>query len=159
MDLKTVILVFVLALNYKIIAGQEVPEWCRRRSPRLNCFVNPCDVMKCPAFPNAVCLNDNPCEPACKGNFYIEGRPTLSKRECKGKKRRKVKIPRKYENIRWCLNTKPRVCKENPCKIKKCPAYPRAVCLNSDPCEPYCVGEYYLGRRLLSTDECVGAED
>ncbi|XP_060571926.1 uncharacterized protein LOC132730086 [Ruditapes philippinarum] len=108
--------------------------------------------MKCPAFPNAVCLNDNPCEPACKGNFYIEGRPTLSKRECKGKKRRKVKIPR------WCPNAKPRVCKENPCNIKKCPAYPRAVCLNSDPCEPYCVGEYYLGRRLLSTDECA-AED
>ncbi|XP_052810802.1 uncharacterized protein DDB_G0274171-like isoform X1 [Mya arenaria] len=59
------------------------PVSCPPESPTLNCLVNPCEVDKCPEYPSAKCINDNPCEPACEGNFYIDSRK-LTKLECQG---------------------------------------------------------------------------
>ncbi|XP_060571922.1 uncharacterized protein LOC132730082 [Ruditapes philippinarum] len=56
--------------NYGASAGGR-PSWCQ---PVMRyCFVNPCQVSRCPAFPMAVCVNDDPCDPACTGHFYLHG--------------------------------------------------------------------------------------
>ncbi|XP_060600442.1 uncharacterized protein LOC132753907 [Ruditapes philippinarum] len=137
-------------------AGGRIPSWCPPGSPRIRCFANPCDVDRCPSFPGAICLNDNPCEPSCSGHFYIEGRSRLSRRECNGGGQNPPGLPA------WCPVGSPRIrCFAYPCSVMTCPRYPRAKCLADNPCEPSCSGNFYIRRRggrvrRLSQAECQG---
>lgn len=126
-----------------------VPCWCPPGSPRIHCKANPCQVEQCPAFPNAVCINDNPCEPSCVGNFYL-GRRKLTRQQCQGDEMCGI-VPC------WCPEGSPRIyCFVNPCQVEQCPAFPNAVCINDNPCEPACEGNFYLGRRKLTRQQCQG---
>ncbi|XP_045168661.1 uncharacterized protein LOC123531609 [Mercenaria mercenaria] len=141
--------------------GPRVPDWCPRGSPRIRCFANPCDVERCPSFPHAICLNDNPCERACSGSFYTEERGRLSRSQCNGQGGDPPGIPD------WCPVGSPRIfCLVSPCSAKQCPGVPQAKCLADNPCEQPCSGDFYVVRgrrrgqrhgRKLSESQCAAS--
>ncbi|WAR19900.1 hypothetical protein MAR_001738 [Mya arenaria] len=152
-----IILAAVCGINAQIATygdeeGSGVPYWCPRGSPRIFCKANPCTVNRCPAYPRAICRNDNPCEPACEGHFYIDGR-RLTDDQCQ-------EIATYGDEggsgvPSWCPRGSPLVrCFVNPCTVNRCPAYPGAICRNDNPCEPACQGHFYIDGRQLTDDQC-----
>ncbi|XP_045168673.1 uncharacterized protein LOC123531615 [Mercenaria mercenaria] len=148
MELKAIIVIFILTITFQIILGQSIPEWCRRKRPRL-CKANYCDVEKCKHYPEAICINDNPCKPTCKGHFYTVEGVRLSRRQCKKGRGKRPRIPA------WCPKGSPtKNCFVFPCDVMTCPAYQQAICIPDNPCEPACSGNFYLGRQLLNQTQC-----
>lgn len=147
----------------------RVPRWCPSRSPRIRCFANACTTSRCPAFPNAVCINDNPCEPFCIGHFYVQRQRRLTRQECYPESESieerspEDPIPSNTEILHAsnlelpdnCPLGSPRLrCLTNPCHSERCTAFPWAKCVNDDPCEPFCIGHFYLGERQLTRRQC-----
>ncbi|XP_045168693.1 uncharacterized protein LOC123531623 isoform X2 [Mercenaria mercenaria] len=139
-SLTFILLVCVLATNGQRYygGGYDCPTMIR-------CALNPCRTggHNCPNYPNAVCINDDPCQPFCIGHYYIGRQRRLTTEECHGD-------PPQVE----CPNRPQMRCFRNPCHNARCPAYPEAECRNDDPCEPFCVGHFYLpdGTQLRRRD-------
>lgn len=133
----------------------RIPGWCPRGSPVIRCIRNPChgDTSSgCPNYPNAVCINDNPCEPWCIGHYYIGRQRRLTRQECFGETTT-VASPESSERPSNCRSLGLR-CFANPCDIETCPTYPNAICINDNPCEPYCIGHFYDENRRLTRRQC-----
>ncbi|XP_060084701.1 kielin/chordin-like protein [Ylistrum balloti] len=48
---------------------RSLPKPCKDGKPRVNCFLNPCDVQQCPLFPRATCVADY-CG-GCNARFFF----------------------------------------------------------------------------------------
>uniref|UniRef100_A0A915HVP2 Uncharacterized protein n=1 Tax=Romanomermis culicivorax TaxID=13658 RepID=A0A915HVP2_ROMCU len=85
--------------------------------PLVQCFVDPCQVNKCPNYPDATC-KANYCG-VCTAEFYVNGRKVdCGRKQSSGSNVKPV-----------CPRDKPLVqCFDNPCHSTKCTAHPDAVC-------------------------------
>ncbi|CAB4012316.1 neurogenic locus notch homolog 3-like isoform X1 [Paramuricea clavata] len=103
----------------KVNCGQ-----CPPYKPRHYCLIPPCNNAKCPAYPDAKCV-DNYCG-GCNADFYVGDT--------------KVKCA--------CPPLTIHQCKVPPCDLfSNCPAYPKAKCVNN-----YCGGcfaDFYLNGRKV----------
>ncbi|XP_060600440.1 uncharacterized protein LOC132753905 [Ruditapes philippinarum] len=113
----------------------------------IRCLRNPCSTPNgCPNYPDAVCVNDDPCNPYCVGHYYTGEQRQLSQEECHGNV---------DPNDGECPEGSPTLrCLVNPCSVMRCRAFPQAECRNDNACEPSCVGHFYDGDRQLSRREC-----
>ncbi|XP_074662296.1 uncharacterized protein LOC141914868 [Tubulanus polymorphus] len=104
----------------------KYPCICPSNVPIYQCLIDPCDVVTCPGYPNAVCRS-NFCG-GCNYNFYL------------GKGNRDV------TDLCGCPPGVPQVkCFADPCEGKTCPNFPDAQCVAN-----YCGGcnyEFYLGQK------------
>ncbi len=111
---------------------------CEDGSQPVACFVTPCSVNECHAYPTATCV-DNYCG-GCNADFYLNGKK-LTEDECSG--------------TRCEDGSRPWACFVAPCSVTKCDAYPNAQCVDN-----YCGGcnaDFYLNGEQLTKEQCTGA--
>ncbi|GMH36055.1 hypothetical protein BSKO_03923 [Bryopsis sp. KO-2023] len=93
------------------VCGEPIPPGpCPPGVPQAACKADPCDVTKCPAFPNAKCVS-NFCG-GCNADFFVNGK----KVDCNS----------------GCPPDKPEVqCFADPCQVTQCDAFPNAKCVSN----------------------------
>ncbi|KAK3605484.1 hypothetical protein CHS0354_001472 [Potamilus streckersoni] len=118
---------------YAVCCSEDL---CPEGEDSTKCYVDPCDVITCLAFPDAQCI-PNYCN-GCYASFFIGGKNVTS--VCEG------------ADEPPCPEGSTRVeCKVDPCEVTKCPQYPSARCVPN-----YCGGCYaafFVGEKNV-TEKC-----
>ncbi len=111
-------------------------DLCSEGGNSTTCYIDPCDVITCPDFPEAQCV-PNYCH-GCYASFFV-GSKNVTKM-CEG------------DDEPPCPEGSTRVdCKVDPCEVTKCPQYPSARCVPN-----YCGGcyaQFFVGEKNV-TGKC-----
>ena len=101
---------------------------CPSSKPAVNCSPAPCEVIKCPAHPNAKCVNSICGD--CKAKFMEPGGNEVT------------------DTCRCPPGVKLMHCSDDPCLFTTCPAYPDATCM-ADYCGG-CNAIFFQGRNEIT---------
>ncbi|KAL3885816.1 hypothetical protein ACJMK2_025852, partial [Sinanodonta woodiana] len=119
--------------------GNDDPP-CPKGTNPVNCKANPCEVTKCPQYPNARCV-PNYCG-GCYAEFFV-GETNVTD---------KCKVSQTNINVELCPSgSSPVECLVDPCTHTKCSQHPRARCV-ANYCGK-CHADFFLGKRNV-TEEC-----
>lgn len=112
-------------------------DLCLEEGDSKTCYIDQCDVITCPNFPDARC-DPNYCS-GCYASFFVGAKNVTN--ICEG------------DGEPTCPEGSIRVdCKVDPCTVTKCPQFPRARCVPN-----YCGGcyaEFFVGEKNV-TEKCL----
>ncbi|KAL3885493.1 hypothetical protein ACJMK2_025546 [Sinanodonta woodiana] len=72
MLMSIILLVFVLIVPSEMMARPKKINSCPDGSHEVQCITNPCEVARCPAYPEANCVA-NYCQ-GCNAVFFVHGK-------------------------------------------------------------------------------------